>query len=327
MEFVSEEIDTCVRRHITKGEVQLVFISPESILNNPMYRNMLLSHQYKDKLVSLAIDEAHCVKTWGEEFRVAFAHIGEIRSLIPVGVNIIALTATATLTTYDIIKSKLCLRNPILVAVTPNRDNISYRVNAKVAPDTFTSCLCGELTTKRRLFPKTVVYVRAYTDCITLYMLIKQKLGGGVTEPEGYPNIPGHRLVDMFTRVLTTPKKHEVITSFSNPNSNLCLIVATTAFGMGMDIPDIRQVFHWGLPSSLEEYVQETGRCGRDGHSSIAIAYMNSAVRGTEKAILDYASNESMCRRKLLFQNFLKFPEKVVGLECCDICDKIVRLD
>ena len=108
------------------------------------------------KLVALGIDEAHCVKTWREEFRVAFAQIGELQSLLPPGVNINAFTATATSTTYEIVKSKLCLKNLTLAAVTPNRDNRSYQVNAKISPDMFTSSMCSELIAKRQFFPSCV---------------------------------------------------------------------------------------------------------------------------------------------------------------------------
>ena len=90
VEYISEDIDSVTRKRITKGEVKLVFVSPESIITNASYRGMLLSRTYKEKLVALAIDEAHCVKTWGEDFRVAFAQIGDMRSLIPANVNIIA---------------------------------------------------------------------------------------------------------------------------------------------------------------------------------------------------------------------------------------------
>ena len=100
VEYICKDIDSVTRKCITKEEVQLVFVNPESIINNAIYRNMLLSHTYRGRLVALAIDEAHCVKTWGEGFQVAFAQIGEIRSLLPPEVNIIALTATATSTTY-----------------------------------------------------------------------------------------------------------------------------------------------------------------------------------------------------------------------------------
>ena len=82
-----------------------------------------------------------------------------------------------------------------------------------------------------------------------------KKMGNKFMGPKGYPNISGYRLVDMFTRVLTTAKKVEVIASFSESGGKLRLVIATTAFGMGIDCPDIRQIIHWGFPATLEEYV------------------------------------------------------------------------
>lgn len=79
--------------------------------------------------------------------------------------------------------------------------------------------------------------------------------------------------MDMFSRVLTNEKKDEVLHSFSKKESVLRLVIATTAFGMGIDCPNIRKVIHWGVPSTLEEYVQETGRAGRDGEPSMAVLY------------------------------------------------------
>ena len=87
---------------------------------------MFLSPQYKEKLVALAVDEAHCVKSWGDDFRITFALIGELRSLIPTGVNVIALTATATSETLSIVTQKLSLVKPTLVALPPYRENIAY---------------------------------------------------------------------------------------------------------------------------------------------------------------------------------------------------------
>ena len=105
-----------------------------------------------------------------------------------------------------------------------------------------------------------------------MYMTIKGKLELRFTEPPGYPNLSGYRMIDMFTRVMTTPKKEEVMASFSVRDGILRVIIATTAFGMGVDIPDVQKVIHWGLPATHEEYVQEAGRCGRDGRLSVAIA-------------------------------------------------------
>ena len=106
---------------------------------------MFMSATYKKNLVALAVDEAHCVKTWGDDFRKTFSLIGELRSLIPHGVSIIALTATATSETLRVVTQRLSLVNPTVVALPPYRDNISYKVHQKTDIDSFTSSLCKEL--------------------------------------------------------------------------------------------------------------------------------------------------------------------------------------
>ncbi len=124
-EFVSgQQADSNITRNILNGAVQLVFITPESILENPLYRNMLLSQPYRDKLVALVVDEAHCVKLWGDKFRRVFGEIGDLRSLISGNVQVMALTATATEETLSIVTKKLSMRKPTLIALSPFRVNI-----------------------------------------------------------------------------------------------------------------------------------------------------------------------------------------------------------
>lgn len=323
VEFVSDEQSHCDKEGILRGEVQLLFISPERALLNPTYRNMFLSKPYKEKLVGLVVDEAHCVKTWGDEFRTAFSQIGEMRSLIPTGVNIMALTATATTDTLRIVSNRLCMVNPVIIALPPYRDNITYQLWAKVDLDRFTDSLCSDLASKRLRFPKTIIYVRTYANCINMYMAIKAKIGEGFTEPPGYPNLAEYRTIDMFTRVLTTAKKEEVMTLFSKIGGKLRLVIATTAFGMGVDVADIQQIIHWGMPSTLEEYVQEAGRSGRDGRKSVAIVYKGNCAKNASPLVREYETNISICRRRLLFRGFLMYSEsdiKAVGCVCCDVC-------
>ena len=85
---------------VLHGKVQLIFITPGYIIENSMFRNMLLSKTFKEKLVVLVVDEAHCIKMWGDQFRKAFSVIGDLRSVIPSNINIMVLTATATAETY-----------------------------------------------------------------------------------------------------------------------------------------------------------------------------------------------------------------------------------
>ena len=121
---------------------------------------MLLSVAYTDKLVAVVVDEAHCVRTWGDEFRTAFAQIGDLRSLIPTAVNIMTLTVTSE--TFDVVTRRLSMDKAILIALPPDRDNIAYQVHSKVDVDCFTTLLCREFASKQTSFPKTVIYVRTY---------------------------------------------------------------------------------------------------------------------------------------------------------------------
>ena len=108
----------------------------------------------------------------------------------------------------------------------------------------------------------------------------------------------------MYSRVLTTAKKDEVLSYFSQKNGKLHLVIATTAFGMGVDCPDIHRIIHWGMPSTLEESVQETGRSGQDGEPSIAIVYQGKGLKNATDKALRNESNTLLCRRQLLLNDF-----------------------
>lgn len=95
---------------------------------------------------------------------------------------------------------------------------------------------------------------------------------------------------------------------------------------MGIDVSDINQIIHWGMPSSLEEYVQESGRSGRDGSQALAIVYKGNRAKNASACVKEYEANSTICRRKLLFCGFFLFSEndiKTVGCLCCDVCAKL----
>lgn len=177
-EFIAEaQTDPAIKCKVLNGDFQLLFITPESIIDNATYRNMLLTPPYKQKLIAVVIDEAHCVKVWGDQFRTTFAQIGDLRSLIPDTVKIMALTATATTETLRVVTHRLSMIMANVIPLPPFRDHISYEVHPKIDTDRFTSLICTELAAKRTNYPKTIIYVRAYTDCSTIYMLLKHKMG------------------------------------------------------------------------------------------------------------------------------------------------------
>ena len=324
-EFVGEcQKDPAVVEKVLKGEVQLIYISPESIVFNSRYRDMLRSPKFTEKLIGIAVDEAHCIKTWGDKFRIAYSLIGELRSLVPKSINVMALTATATTETFEVITMRLSMSKLVVIASTPDHGNIFYSVVNETNIQGLADDLAEKLKTKRCAFLKTVLFVRTYQHCANIYMFLKKKMKDEFTEPPGYPNMSGYRLVDMYTRVATPEKKDELLKAFCTIGGKLRLIIATTAFGLGIDCPDIQQIIHWGLPDNIEEYVQQSGRGGPNGSNSTAILYRSKGARyGVQQCIKRYVSNSSTCRRRLLFKHFLCYSEAEIavnGCKCCDVC-------
>ena len=207
--------------------------------------------------MALVIDEAHCVKLWGDQFRTAFLEISNLRSIIPTHVKILALTATATSQTFQAITKTLSMDNVKTDCFSPKSRQYYYSVHTKLNLEDLNSV--QNFVDESYDFVKSVLFVRQYSDCSDLYSLLQRKLGANFTDPPGYPNLSQFRQVEVFTRVLTTSKKQQILSSFSSCDSKIRLIIATSAFGLGVDIADIRRIMHWGLPSSTEEYVQESG--------------------------------------------------------------------
>uniref|UniRef100_A0A1X7VKG1 Helicase ATP-binding domain-containing protein n=1 Tax=Amphimedon queenslandica TaxID=400682 RepID=A0A1X7VKG1_AMPQE len=202
--FVGEEqTDEDAIRSVLTGKVQLVYISPENIMCNPLFRNMILSPLYKEKLVALVVDEAHCVKTWGDKFRLAYGHLGDIRSLLSSNVNIMALTATATNETYKAVCKRLSLNTPKLIGFQPNRSNIVYEVKPMIDLDNFCQDIARELKSLALEYPKTVIFVQRYSDCSAIYHTLRKNLGPHITFPPYYPIWQEYLLVDMYTRAST----------------------------------------------------------------------------------------------------------------------------
>ena len=146
-------------------------------------------------------------------------------------------------------------------------------------------------------------------------MQLKRKLGSYFIHTPAYPNLVGFRLVDMYTRVLTSDKKEEVLTTFTNKDEFLLLVIAATALRMGVDCSDIRRIIHWEMPCTLKEYIQETGRSGRDVLPSEAILYRGQRSRYASTEAANYELNTSTCRHRLLNKECLMYSES--DMCCC----------
>ena len=193
--------------------------------------------------------------------------MGEVRSLIPSNIHIMAMTATATTTTRNQVIAILGLVNPVVVAVSPDKSNISYALRQKVNIEVVFAPLVVKLSTLR---PRVIIFCR---ECAQLYRFFLSSMKEKFTEPAGAPNIAMFRLVDMYTGSTRKSVQDSIIASFSKSDATLRIVICTIAFGMGIDCADVCQVIHWGPSSDIESYVQECGRAGRNGHAANALLF------------------------------------------------------
>jgi len=221
------------------------------------------------------------------------------------------------------------MENPALIGTPPDRDNIKYSVESHGRMD----ILCEQLTTKLLLlrldFPKTLIFCKTVAECTSMYKTLRRALDKDFTEPPGYPDYHQFRLVDMYTRASSEKMKEKVMRSFITAGSKLRILIATTAFSMGVDCPDIRNVIHYGSPANVEQYVQETGRAGRNGIFSSALLY-GKPGKHIEQSMKDYCANSTECRRETLFKDFLfyKRNESIINTcKCCDVCELACKCD
>lgn len=261
----------------------------------------------------------------GEEFRREFSKIGSIRSVLPQHVGVMALTATATTSTRKVVCSKLGMVAPSIVSESPNKSNIKYVVKSRndVSIAEVVLPIVEELKSKRTLMPRVIVFCRTYDMCGQVYRFFKKSLGKELTEPIEAPNeLSRFRIADMYTACTTKKVKNVIVKNFCDERGVLRIVIATVAFGMGLDCPNVRHIVHIGAPSDVEEYIQETGRAGRDGENATATLYYSGTDFNfsTEACMKEYCSSKT-CRRICLLKHFGDYSNPLLkSCLCCDIC-------
>ena len=174
-----------------------------------------------------------------------------------------ALTATATVTSRLAIQRILGMKNPVVVEGSPDKSNIYLTVKEHVSIETSFMLIVNLLKEKNVSMGRTIVFCKKRDDCAVLYAFFKYSLGDAFTYPPGSPvrNLQ-YRLVDMYCSGTQDEVKSEIVRLFKDPNAPLRVVIATIAFGMGIDSPNVRQIVHLGAPEDIESYIQHIGRAG-----------------------------------------------------------------
>ena len=309
-----------VRRAFACGELEFLYCSPERALTPSFAQDL------DDASVNLlAIDEAHCVSQWGHDFRPEYFRLGEIADRIEAPT--IALTATATPLVVDEIGSRLGMRNPKIVRGDFSRPNLRFSVEHHRGDQTRIDSIVSALEAHGLRGSKGTG--RAIVYCST------RKKVESVAKA-----LTSNGFEALYYHAGRTPLARErAKRAFDSRRRRI--LVATNAFGMGIDYPDVRLLVHFQAPGSIEAYYQEAGRAGRDGDQASCILYFGLADMATQRrigsggtasqqetrqaalaGIESYASADAECRQASLISHFLGDLDDQIDFRCegCDLC-------
>jgi ATP-dependent DNA helicase RecQ len=298
-----------VRKDIQSGNTKMLFVAPESLTKKEN-----IDFLTTVEISFFAIDEAHCISEWGHDFRPEYRRLREIFQKIS-NVPVIALTATATPKVQYDIQKNLNMLDADVFKSSFNRDNLYY-----------------EIRPKRDVEKEIIRYIKNHQgESGIIYCLSRKKVEeiAELLQVNGINALPYHAGLDAGSRA-----RHQDMFLMEDVD----VIVATIAFGMGIDKPDVRYVIHHDIPKSLESYYQETGRAGRDGGIGECVAfYSYKDIEKLEKflqgkaiteqeigrqllhEIVSYAET-SVCRRKFILHYFGETFEEKRCNEQCDNC-------
>ncbi|GAA6039228.1 hypothetical protein JCM8097_000480 [Rhodosporidiobolus ruineniae] len=300
----------------------LAYVTPEQIVKSNAFRSVLEDLHRRNELARFVIDEAHCVSSWGHDFRPDYKEMGTLKQRYP-GIPVIALTATANSRVRKDVMANLSMEGAVTLTQSFNRINLTYVVRKKtknVLKD------IADFIKQQHAGESGIIYCSSKKQCEDTAERLRTQ----------YKVKAMHYHAGMN-------KEDRIRVQEEWQANERHVICATIAFGMGIDKPDVRYVIHYSLSQSLEAYYQETGRAGRDGKSSICVLYyaygdtkllmrlidegdgtpeQKDHNRANLRRVVQYCMNETDCRRSQVLHYFGEnFPREECG-KTCDNCEK-----
>ena len=296
---------------------KVLYATPEAITTDNTLQEILLLLHSTGALQRFVIDEAHCVSQWGHDFRPSYSDLKSLPINYPT-TPFLMLTATATIGTVKEVVDIIVLTDVVIITSDFDRPNLSYSVKHK------SSGTVAEIVNIVKVLPCSLVYCSTRTECEELSAKLESN---GV-------------LSKAYHGAMSKSLRSSVQTRWID--GHIQVLFCTSAFGMGVDKPNVRAIIHYSLPASFEDYYQQTGRGGRDGLSCKCILYFNASDRifhvqqiymkhkMSAKALggrlknfqmfMNYCLNKHVCRKEILLGYFGQVPIKH-GDAHCDVCE------
>jgi RecQ family ATP-dependent DNA helicase len=334
----SAQKDLSVETRALQGDFKLVYLTPEKLCSD-FFMSQVRTLVHSGRVGLLAIDEAHCISEWGHDFRPSYKLLGVFREAYP-SIPLVCLTATAAPKVQASIQETLSLASPFIASKSFDRKNLHIKVRRKILGESLPhhfEPLVKELSAmgppQRMLRGSTIVYCSTRSEVESVCLYLRQRFEGKQI------------VVAPYHAGLPDASRESAHYSFLSGQTDV--IVATLAFGMGIDKPDIRRVVHYGAPKTFEEYYQQIGRAGRDGRTSYCemicseqdfnryksdfyLGNLNDTARKVTETSMDalrrFAGDSMQCRR-IMILNF--FGETPAWTQCktCDNCKSAQKYD